>query len=75
MSGRQAARSGASPYSRSIGTYVIVITAQLARPVAAIMPAYPPPTTTSTTAAPTASGYRLTAHVRSYYRSTAALYP
>ena len=43
-------------------------------PIAACLAKAAPSKSTETTAAPAAEGYRLTPHVRSYYRSATALY-
>jgi hypothetical protein len=44
-------------------------------PITACLAKGTPSKSTEVAAPPTTGGYRLTAHVRSYYRSTAALYP
>ena len=44
-------------------------------PIAACLAKAMPSKSTELAALPTTGGYRLTAHVRSYYRSAAALYP
>jgi len=44
-------------------------------PITACLAKATPSNPTEMTAAPTAGGYRLTDHIRSYYRSAAALYP
>jgi len=44
-------------------------------PITACLAKATPSKSTEVAAPPTTGGYRLTAHVRSYYRSAAALYP
>jgi hypothetical protein len=43
-------------------------------PITACLARATPSKSTETTAVPTAGGYRLTPHIRSYYRSAEALY-
>jgi hypothetical protein len=44
-------------------------------PITACLARATPSKSSETTAVPTAGGYRLTPHIRSYYRSAGALYP